>query len=181
MAYTPIDLTPYVKVKSIRRRFLALVAFCDHGRKCNQCCWLWEGDKTKEGYGLLYVCLLSHKPPYKKLMAIASRFMFTLENGHTTEQVLHSCDKPSCLNYHHLFSGTQRENVRDMINKGRDNYLKGEKHGQSKLTPDIISHMKILRKSGLTYKAIGSIVGVSGSHARSVLLGQHWKHLSSLP
>lgn len=38
--------------------------------------------------------------------------------------VMHLCDNPACCNPEHLRIGTQKENVRDMFNKGRSNRQK---------------------------------------------------------
>lgn len=43
--------------------------------------------------------------------------------------VLHDCDNPPCCNTGHLFPGTDLDNVRDCIAKGRRIYARGERNG----------------------------------------------------
>lgn len=79
-------------------------------------CLEWTGRTCRDGYGLLAI---NHKP------VRAHRLAWELANGPipTGMFVLHHCDNPPCCDAidteHHLFLGTQQQNVDDMIAKGR--------------------------------------------------------------
>lgn len=49
------------------------------------------------------------------------RVIYELERGKIPPGmvVMHTCDNPRCVNLAHLQVGTQRDNVQDMIRKGR--------------------------------------------------------------
>ena len=82
-------------------------------------CWEWKGWKDKDGYGGL---------SYKGVTYKAHRVSYELYSGIAPGDkcVCHSCDNPSCVNPDHLWLGTQKENVHDMIAKGRRVLLKGK-------------------------------------------------------
>ena len=76
-------------------------------------CWLWKGCVNTNGYGAFKFCgrmLNSHRAMFNMVTKESS-------NGRI---VCHTCDNPLCVNPDHLFYGTQKDNVRDMIAKGRD-------------------------------------------------------------
>lgn len=76
-------------------------------------CWLWNGQHVRSGYGkMLY---FRRQWRVHRLAAIAWMGM----DRDSPLCVLHRCDVPSCFNPDHLFLGTQADNVKDMITKGR--------------------------------------------------------------
>ena len=79
-------------------------------------CWLWAASKTESGYGKF-----GWRVDGRHTMARAHRVAWELTNGPvpTNTNVLHRCDNPSCVNPAHLFLGSQTDNMRDMIHKGR--------------------------------------------------------------
>lgn len=90
-------------------------------------CWLWTAAKTSKGYGVFQVGWKTQKR--------AHRIAYELEKGNIDDGlcVCHTCDNPSCVNPSHLFLGTVKDNVDDMIDKGRKVNLQGKRNGMAKL------------------------------------------------
>ena len=78
-------------------------------------CWLWTGNKYLNGYGMVSVEDYPH---------LAHRVAYELTYGPIADGclVLHKCDNKPCVNPSHLFLGTQKDNVQDMLRKGRGRY-----------------------------------------------------------
>ena len=74
-------------------------------------CWTWEGCKNEDGYG-----------NFRHLgESLAHRISYQLIHGNISmeDQVLHSCDNPSCVNPDHLWIGNHQDNMKDKTVKGR--------------------------------------------------------------
>ncbi len=76
-------------------------------------CWEWQGSRRGDNYGQLYV---AHKH------RAAHRFSFFLANCYYPPVVRHKCDNRVCVNPHHLQGGTQTDNMRDVVERGRHFY-----------------------------------------------------------
>lgn len=91
--------------------------------------------------------------------------------------VLHKCDNPSCINPEHLQLGTRRENIHDMIAKGRQRKASGESSGKAKLTQadaHVIRHKYSLGK--VTSRQLGAEYGVSHSNILAIVTNKTWKN-----
>jgi hypothetical protein len=76
-------------------------------------CWLWQGAKTRGGYGQVYVRGLKMVPAHRA-MWIATHG--TISAG---KVICHKCDNRLCCRPDHLFIGSQRDNNEDRDAKGR--------------------------------------------------------------
>jgi len=111
-------------------------------------------------------CLESlHKPgasgrvyvTHKRKMIAASRACWIYHHGMipTNMFICHHCDNPKCFRIDHLFLGTPADNVKDMVNKRRDNTF-----GNRKYPLDTLEKASKLREEGYSCAAIGRTLNV---------------------
>ena len=75
-------------------------------------CWEWRGGKHEKGYGVFRI----GQKPYR-----APRLAWEFFNRSALGSLYacHRCDNPLCCNPEHIFAGSQRDNMADMVAKGR--------------------------------------------------------------
>jgi hypothetical protein len=157
---------PYKKKKTAVNRFLEKVDYNFNENGCLE----WIGSLTDKAYGLF---------SYNGKTVKAHRFSYELFYEKIPEGmvVMHSCDNPKCVNPNHLSLGTQEDNIRDMINKNRDNKAKGSAVGNSKLTEDQVKEIKNKINSGMKQRDIAKEYKVAPNTISNIKNGISWAHM----
>lgn len=108
-------------------------------------CRIWNGKKNMHGYGVVKIArkeYRAHRVVYYALHPSAD----------PTLVIRHKCDNPACVNPYHLEAGTVRENVIDMVSRGR--HRGGAKPGNQNAKGN-----KGWMKGGITAKYVASKLG----------------------
>lgn len=135
-------------------------------------CWLWAAGRDRKNYGVVN----AGGKHGKTMKAHRAAYIDAVGPIPAGLQVLHRCDNPPCCNPSHLWVGTNKDNIADMKNKGRDKgaFSFGEKHMNSKLTAaDVLA----IRASPESERKIGRRYGVSGANINSIRQRKSWKHI----
>jgi len=123
------------------------------------------------GYKARYSCTT-----YNGKKILCHRLAWILTNGEIKDDlhVLHKCDNTFCINPDHLFLGTQKDNIRDMMKKGRDNRLLGEKHQFSKLKNDDV---RFIRNNWpeISQADLAKEFNVTSQNIHDIVHRKHWK------
>ena len=133
-------------------------------------CLIWPYARSEKGYAIIgydgrtqhvhrVVCTKVYgKPPTKK------------------HESCHACGKgkQGCVNQHHLYWGTPKQNGADRVRHGTARGPKGTANASAKLNDDKVR--KILRMKGSS-ASIASKFGVSPSAIDFIRQGRTWKHI----
>ena len=133
----------------------------------NSGCWLWTGCGDRRDYGY-------HQIKGKTIKA--HRFSYNAFIGEIPENlhVLHKCDVTCCVNPDHLFVGSHRVNMDDMVKKGRSPRLLGENHGMVKLSEEDVVKIRDMRG---THKEIAKEFNISRQLVGFIKSGKRWRHI----
>lgn len=131
-------------------------------------CWLWTGALDSWGYGNIRIEGKNQK---------ASRVSYRMHKGDIPagKLVLHTCDRPACVNPDHLWLGTNTDNMQDMVKKGRNSCKSGENNKNSRLSKEDVEEIRKMYTTGLyTKEKLGILFSISGTHAGRIILGKAW-------
>lgn len=166
-------------------------------------CWPWLG--TRQGaYGHGMFSSLRLETPPRRTPYLAHRVAWFLARGcwpAEDQLVLHTCDNGSCCNPEHLYVGSQRNNVDDMLARQRHwsmpqggsihagvqrelasrtargkamPFLRSDNNAAAKLTAD---QVRAIRESPLSCRALAALYGCSSSSVSDIKNRRRWRHV----
>jgi hypothetical protein len=146
-------------------------------------CWIWTRSKFGNGYGS---CGVAVRVGGRFRSWRAHRYFYSELVGDIPDGlcVLHRCDVRSCVNPEHLFVGTQAENMRDMVRKGRQ--ARGDEHGKkmrgglsgvAKLSECDVLDIRRLCSGGVSRRELGDMYGVNVSQISRIVTRKRWEHV----
>ena len=92
---------------------------------------------------------------------------------------MHRCDNPRCFNPDHLKQGTQRENVHDMMKKGRGYDRHGTKNPRSVLSErDVYEIKHFLAFTSYQYREIAELYGVEKTSIYAINKGKRYSNIT---
>ena len=138
-------------------------------------CMPWPFWKRPDGYGLVNFAGKRWR---------AHRLSFTIAKGPIPEgmDVLHKCDNPPCCRPDHLFVGTDIDNHRDRISKGRPCQgprpdMRGERHMNAKLTEAEVVQVRIMRSKGCTQVELAKTFNTTQANISLIVKRKTWAWL----
>jgi hypothetical protein len=126
-------------------------------------CWLWGGRRNNGGYGRFWA-------DGRECSAAVYSLELTSGEFSRGRRALHRCDNPPCVRPDHLFWGTQLDNMRDKIAKGRRVLAINEGIPTFKLTGAQVAELRRLEGTA-THTVLGQRFGVHQSTVSRIFAG----------
>jgi len=128
-------------------------------------CWLWTG-ATNGQYGTFYV---------NGAKRYAHRHSYMVHRGPIPSgmMVLHSCDKPLCINPNHLHVGTQSDNMREASDRKR--LRVGRRNPRARRSVDEVIAIRRAADSGESYSSIARRMKIALSNVSLIARRKLWR------
>lgn len=135
----------------------------------NNDCWNWTGATRRRGYGHFY-------------SFVSTRVAYFLHYGvdPMENEVLHSCDNPSCCNPNHLSLGDKKKNADEMMERGRgkEQFEAGSKHPGAILVESDIVEIKRRVNTGESQCSVARSYGIYQSVISRIMNKKAWSHVN---
>ncbi len=135
--------------------------------KTKNSCWEWK-QHCNRGYGRKNITINNQKYVFG-----AHQLAFWYKNKYMDNnlQVCHKCDNRKCANPNHLYQGTQKQNTRDYVNRGKN-----------KLSLNKATKIRKEYAQGNTcYRELGEKYNSSTSHISNIINNKHWNDKNYKP
>lgn len=148
-------------------------------------CQIWQGGFWSNGYPRVNVEGITRG----NRAALTIKLKRRIRSGYLA---LHRCDNPACVRLNHLWEGTHKDNMKDMVKKGRSfrptgplspairsphTRPRGEKHGMAKLTPQQVQEIRDKWLTGRYYqRELAVEYGTSQPHVSGIVSRAFWSH-----
>lgn len=138
-------------------------------RRSDDECWPWIRSLDGHGYGQM-------KVGGRKQIASRIAYLLHYERQPGSYMVCHTCDNPRCVNPHHLWLGTNKQNQNDCVTKGRqrNGCHAGSRNANSLITEQDVTDILLKISQGMTNKAIAEQYGVTHSSISLIRRGKSW-------
>ncbi len=93
-------------------------------------------------------------------------------------EICHTCDNPACINVNHLYAGTHKQNMGDMIARNRRRSSKGSLSHRAKLHEKDITLIRARIESGEACYIIARDYSVTGEAILAIKHKRTWGHVA---
>ena len=133
-------------------------------------CWEYQGFLNQDGYGQYA------DEHHKTKRAHREMFKHCCEPLSSKDVVRHTCDNRACCNPNHLIKGTQGDNIRDCIDRGRFPDRAGECNGRAVLSKQAVLDIRKVYSSGMwSYGLLSQLFDVPRSTIINIVKHRTWK------
>lgn len=128
-------------------------------------CTEWNGTIATSGYGVVH---------FKGRHYLAHRASYMVNAGEIPDgyNINHRCDNRRCVKAEHLYAGTQKQNIEDMLNRGRADRRGMKSHSRKKLTESDVLAIRVSQK---TNSELATDYGVTRDCIYSVVTRRTWR------
>lgn len=148
---------PSWKGQNVEERFWSRVIKTDE-------CWEWMGTTDRKKYGQI---------KFGQKTLTTHRFSYILANGEppVDKHIMHTCDKPWCVNPAHLIIGNNADNCADKSRKGRTPRKYGECSASSKVSDSDAKEISRRYLGGEDQAKLAECFGISQPNVSRIVNG----------